>query len=261
MQPGASPKLPRRTPTLMEALVFGCILMIVVVLTAPLIQIARQRSASASALNSLRQLTAANAAYLGQSAGVLPDRSSKGVGTWEAAGGAESRGAWFNALPPLVGAKSVRSFAATPQDFYTSANLLYLPGADYPTGDARLLRPYFAVAINSKLQTKGGKPPKLSDIAEPARTALFFEQRLPGENTGFAQDSTYTGGPKGSAKTFVGRYGGRGLIAFVDGHVEYIPVREVRTAGGKAIFPPTRVIWERTASEDPNKTEASASAK
>jgi hypothetical protein len=66
--------------------------------------------------------------------------------------------------------------------------------------------------------------------------------------------SNYDGAPKGSAKSFVGRYGGVGFIVFVDGHIDEFKPSELLTETGEFPFPPAGgVIWCRTPEEDPNK--------
>ncbi|HET6410391.1 MAG TPA: hypothetical protein VFG14_21045, partial [Chthoniobacteraceae bacterium] len=112
-----------------------------------------------------------------------------------------------------------------------------------------------------KLQRKdndGKKPPlKLAQITNPSKTALFIEQGLPEEKSDGGIDlqrkSNYDGSPKGSAKSFVGRYGGKGFITFVDGHVEEFTPKELLTETGAFEFPPTNVIWTRSPDENPNK--------
>ena len=127
-------------------------------------------------------------------------------------------------------------------------------------------KPLHAIAINSKLQRKDPdteKKPivKLSQIENPARTPLLLEQGLPGEKKEGGIDlmkkSNYDGAPKGSAKSFVGRYFGYGYILFVDGHVQQFEPEELLTKTGNFFYPPNtsplNLIWCRTSEEDPNK--------
>jgi hypothetical protein len=74
--------------------------------------------------------------------------------------------------------KGVGDFAreGRPADYYTKENLLFLPGADYQK-HRRLRRPYFGLAMNTKLfrnNPDGLKPElRLGQIQFPTRTVLF----------------------------------------------------------------------------------------
>ena len=69
------------------------------------------------------------------------------------------------------------------------------------------------------------------------------------------QQPKYDGSPKGSAKSFVTRYGGVGIVTFVDGHAEGIDGKDILEENGQFKFPlqPGDVIWCKTPEENPNK--------
>jgi prepilin-type processing-associated H-X9-DG protein len=209
------------------------------------------------ALNTMRQLGSVAATYTAEYNGTLPEAGSKDPDTWAAAMDPENAKAWYNVLPKKLGHKGVDQYASNPQAFYSKENILFLPGAQYP--DDKLARPMFAIAINTKLQRKdekGEKPPvKLHQITHPARTVLFLEQGLPKEKKASAQQPKYDGSPNGSAKSFVARYGGAGVVTFVDGHAELVEGKDVLEAYGNPWPPlqPGDIIWSKTPEENPNK--------
>lgn len=243
--------------TLMEILVVVAIIMVLAAIAFPVYSTVKMRSNKAEALNMMRQLTAAAGSYAAQNDGDLPKEDAKGTDTWQAAADPANATAWYNALPKLTGRRTVGDYATDPRAYYTKDNMLFLPGAIYPESDKKLVRPLFAVAINTKLQRKdeeGNKPKlKIMHIAEPARTVLFLEQGLPSEKKSVATQNKYDGSCKGSARSFVGRYGDTGLLGFVDGHVETVAPKDTLTETGKFPFPQTEIVWTRTADEDPNK--------
>lgn len=214
----------------------------------------------------MRDLGTANAAYVAESNGYLPREDAKGTDTFYAAADPENSDAWYNALPRLMNKPSVKDFTSKPEKFYTKDNPLFVPGAGYPNENKRLRKPWFAIAINSKLQRMDpltGKKPvlKASMIENAARTPLLLEQGLPDEwedgGVRVQKKSDYDGSPKGTAKSFVGRHFGYGWILFVDGHVEKFEPGELLTKTGDFYFPPNTggagLIWGRNSEEDPNK--------
>jgi type II secretory pathway pseudopilin PulG len=241
----------------MEILVVVAIIMVLAAIAFPVYTTVKMRSNKAEALNMMRQLTGAAGTYAAQNDGELPKEDAKGTDSWQAAADPLNAKAWYNALPKILGKKSVGEYANEPRAFYTKDNLLFLPGATYPENDKKLVRPLFAVAINTKLQRKdadGVKPTlKVMNVAEPARTVLFLEQGLPDEKKAIAMQNKYDGSCKGSARSFVARYGNTGLLGFVDGHVETVDPKDILTETGKFPFPVTDIVWTRTPDEDPNK--------
>jgi prepilin-type N-terminal cleavage/methylation domain-containing protein len=244
--------------TLMEILVVVAIILVLAAIAFPVFTTVQQRSHKGVALNVMRQLAAASAAYTAQNNGELPREDAKGTDDWKAAADPENDKAWYNALLKLTGVRTVGDYAIAPREYYSKENLLYLPGAIYPEGDKKLVMPLFAVAINTKLQRKDpetGKksPAMLSNIPKASKTVLFLEQGLPSEKNSLPVQSKYDGSCKGSAKSFIARYGETGALCFVDGHAEFVKAEDLLTETGKFPFPPEGVIWGRNEEEDPNK--------
>jgi type II secretory pathway pseudopilin PulG len=240
----------------MEALVVAAVLIVLGALIYPVTTAMQQRANRAAAMNVMQQLAKAAAAYEAQNDNLLPAEGSKSNDSWQGCSDQSNGTAWFNTLPRNLGQRGVSDFVSDPKAFYSAQNLLYIAGAVYPPGEKRFARPFFAVAINSRLQRKDAdtaKKVKLSQITKPDRTVLFFDQGLPDESKSVVTEEKYDGAPKGSARTFVGRYAGKGLLAFVDGHIELAAPKDMLTPTGRLVFPSEKYIWGRTPEDDPNK--------
>jgi len=249
----------------MEILVVIAIILVIAAIAFPAYLVVQKNAHRAYALNSMRQLGAGCISYASQHDSQLPAEDSKGKDTWPNAAKEENKDAWYNAVPKLLGQKSVGEYAGTPRDYYTKQNILFLPGATYPETDKKLVQPLFAIAINTKLQRKdpaaGAEAKKervrLNQVTEPSRTVMFLEQGLPNEKNSAEVQSKkdYDGSPKGSPKSFIGRYGGQGILTFMDGHSEVVNAKDMLDETGRIPFPVSAsgIIWTRTPEEDPNK--------
>jgi len=252
--------LPRAAAfTLMEILVVVAIILVLAAIAFPVYSSIQLRAHKAYALKNMGEVTKALNTWASQNDDTLPDEDAKGPDTWQAAALPESQNAWYNCLPRMLGLKGVGDYSKTPRDYYTKENILYLPGAQYPATDKKLVNPLFAYAINTKLQRKdddGNKIPlKKSMITNSSRTVIFLEQGLPNEEKGAAVQSKkdYDGSPKGSAKSFAGRYSGAGVLTFLDGHAEVVQVKDTLTETGRFPFPQIDIIWTQKPEDDPNK--------
>jgi len=254
-QPSATVRRPAAF-TLMEILVVVAIIMVLAAIAVPVYSSMRSRSNKVATMNNMRQITVALATYAGQNDGDFPMENMGSGETWDNAATPAAEKVWYNALPRLLGQKGVGNYANSPRDFYAKENLLFLPGAQYPASDKKLIQPLFAFAINTKLQRKdasGSKQKaKLSQITHPSRTVAFLEEGLPGEPKALAVQSKYDGSPKSAGRSFVERYGGQGVITFIDGHAESLSAKDLLTETGRLIYPQTNIVWTRTPEEDPN---------
>lgn len=239
----------------METIVAVAILIVLAAIIFPAYSAYRTSVNKGVALTRLRDIAAACGNYSAQHSGALPREDATGPNTWAAAAKSENADVWYNALPKIMGAKEAGDYAGNPRAFYAKQNVLFLPGADYKKSDAKLTRPQFAFAMNSRLQrasfgTKDGFG--TAQISEPSRTALFFEQGVSGEEKTSALQSKFDGAPKGTARSLAGRYNGAGVVAFVDGHCELFKPEDLLTASGSLPFPQTDVIWTPNPLDDPN---------
>jgi hypothetical protein len=127
----------------------------------PVFNVNKMKRDTVVALNVMRQPGSAAATETTENGGTLPEADSKGTDTWAAAENPENANVWYNVLPRKLGHKGVDQYASNPQVFYSRENILFLPGAQYPESDKKLARPFFAIAINTRLQRKeeqGEKP-------------------------------------------------------------------------------------------------------
>jgi prepilin-type N-terminal cleavage/methylation domain-containing protein/prepilin-type processing-associated H-X9-DG protein len=254
--------------TLIEVLVAIAIIIVLSAVSYPIVTKWRLNGQKIEAIHRMEKLAGAVATYAAQNGGDLPEEDAEGKDTWAAAAKPGAAKAWYNALPKILGQKSVADFVNEGRTaaFYEKENILHLPGANYPESQ-RATRPYFAIAINTKLHRKDpadkgdrhAKKPtvKLSNVQVPSRTVVFLEQGLPKEKK--AHDSIrandYDGSCKGSAKSFVARYGEKGIVAFLDGHCELVSGKDILDNNGQIIWDPANaaaIFWTPDPKEDPN---------
>ena len=252
--------------TLMEILVGVAIVMVLLAIAYPIYNGMKTRAGKATALERMKDLAGAISTYAGQNNGLLPKEDAPGNDDWSTIASAAAKDAWYNALPTAIGKPPAGSFG--PTTFYTDANPVYLSGANYPD-KKKFGAPMFAIAFNTKLERRDANDKKervkLDQITDKSRTVILLEQGLLNESRTLPiQTKTdYDGSPKGSAKSFVGRYDKQGHLVFADGSVRLVKVADQLTVTGDFPFPPTDVVWSVNPAEDPNKDpiEASASKK
>ncbi len=249
--------------TLTELLVVMAILAVVAALLFPAFARVKRSAQRLACLNNLKQWTLAAKLYADDNSDWLPRESAiDGINTWEMAGASTNRDVWYNALAGKLTIAGMIQYAQTPssqQGFYSRGNLFHCPSARF--SDVAATYPNFSLAINSKLmgdfETDTPPPPgpigptalKMSQIDLPAKTALFLDCGVPGEDRISPFQNPYTGQPKACANQFSGRHNNAGNIAFADGHVATLTVKVVVEMDpsspyrGGAIFPPGEVVW------------------
>lgn len=256
----------------MELLVVVAIIIVLAALTYPVITTMRRNGMKAEAITRMKAFVSATGNYAAQNNGDLPAEDAPGTDDWTNAAKPEAEKAWYNALPKIMGQKSVADFVkeGRPAAFYhKEESLFFLPGANYPESN-RMTKPYYAFGINTKLHRRAPdaapsslKPDlKLANLATMERTVLFLERGLPGEpraHPTISPKSDYTGGCKASPKAFVARYQDKGLVAFVSGHVELVAADKMLTPTGSIIWDAAsasnnmlQFIWTADPKEDPN---------
>ena len=244
--------------TLMEILVVVAIILVLAAIAFPTFWTIQNRAHKTTAMNHMKELGSAAGVFISENDQQLPAEDAKGTDTWAAAALPDNAKAWYNALPVILGHKSVAQYAPNPQAFYSKENILFLPAAQYPESDRRLARPIFPIAINTKLQRKnanGEKSVKYPQITNPTRTVLFLEQGLKGEKKAMPQQlGSYDGSPKGSAKSFVARYNGLGVLTFCDGHAETVEGKGILEENGMFKWPVQAgdIIWGKSLEDEDN---------
>lgn len=252
--------------SIQEVTIGIAVILVLLAIAFPVYTSRQKRAYKQVALERLRTVGAAVPNYAAQNSDFLPREDSEGNDTWSNAASPKAKDAWYNALPRLIGRKGAGDYANATAAFYTDENILFLPGANYPD-KKKFLNPMFAYAFNTKLQItdpNGNKPrTKLSQITQPAKTVILLEQGLLNESRTlpFQSKNDYDGSPKGSAKSFVGRYDGQGVLCFADGHAELVHAKDLLTDTADFPFPQTNVVWTATPEENPNKDGETKSLK
>jgi type II secretory pathway pseudopilin PulG len=256
LPPGSGSAASRSGWTLVETLVTCAVIAVLAGISYPVYTALRQNSLKADAMQRMGGLATAFVSYTTDNGGNLPLEDATGPDDWTGAANPVNAQAWYNALPPLMSSEPVGSLGNTPELFYAQSYPLYLKGATYPESDKRLRKPFFAVAMNSRLQRKsedGVKKPGLYvNIKEPSRTVIFLERGLPDEKKSMGVLGPYDGDPKANPRAFVARYNQKGILIFADGHAELHPASDLITTSGLIPFPQTGLVWTNDPAEDPN---------
>jgi len=223
--------------TLMELLVVTGIIAILAMLVVAGMGSFQRKAAAATALSNMRQLGTGIMTYATDHGDELPEEGESNPG-WDTAGSEENANAWYNAIPRLLGTKTVGEYSTDRAAFYSKRNLLFTPAAQYPAD--KTSRPYFAVSMNSKLRhgTAKDSPVRRGSIERASKTVILQESGLPGEKAVRGQDrSKYDGQSKSYANRTVARYSGKTMAVFADGHAESLAAENVVSPDGQAYFP------------------------
>jgi len=258
----------RRAFTLLELLVVIAVIGILAGVLLPSLARAKGRAQRLDCLSRMKQWSVAFRTYADDHDGWIPRECYEPLGevtinNWsqvkgrpQADGTSDSQDVWYNALPPELGQPSTIAFAA-PSDrpgFLDRGHLIHCPAARFPSHALRPTYqfPLFSLAMNSQL-IQAGPTIRFSAIEQrdPARTVLFLDNLLDGEaKVHPAQESTHLGQPGAYANRFAPRHDRGGNLAFADGHVAWMPGRDVvetreeSPLRGGPILPPRTVVWE-----------------
>ncbi len=242
--------------TLTEVLVVVAIIAILAAIGFPVYQSFQERAYRERAAEKLRSLGVAFASFTTEHNGDLPWEDAPGTDDWQAVGDPENEEVWYNALPKLMGYDSASQLASNPATFYQNSYPLFLPGAPYPKSDKKLGKPYFAIAMNSRLQRKNDEGIKirgrLVNIQNPVQTVIFLERGMPGDKKTNPGQRGFDARPKANPRSFVARYNGKGLLIFADGHIEVFAVSDLISSSGNIKVPQMDVIWTNDPDDDPN---------
>lgn len=243
--------------TLIEVLIVVAVLAALTAIGMTLMKSSKQRANQAAAIQKMRSLGSAFATYTTDKGGLLPFEDAPGSDDWTNAARPESSETWYNALPKMMGAKTVGEIGQTrPALFYDPNYPLFIPGAPYPGATKRLAKPAFAVGMNSRLQRKDDeglkKQGRFEQIQEPSKTVVFLERGLPGDKKTMTAQSGFDGSPKANAGAFAARHNQKGCLVFADGHVELHAASDLLTSGGGIIVPQISIVWTLNPDHDPN---------
>jgi prepilin-type N-terminal cleavage/methylation domain-containing protein len=245
--------------TLVELLVCVAIVAVLATISFTVMGSMRARANQQHATERLRSISSAFGSYTADNGGLLPWEDCPGTDDWNNASKPENVDVWYNALPKLMGSEPVGELAARPKEFYAQTYPLYIRGAGYPGESKRLEKPFFALAMNSRLQRKADDDEsalkvrgKFHAILNPGRTVLFFERGLPNDKKTIPAQAGYDGAPKGNPRNFAARYNQKGMLVFADGHIEMFQASDLMNAGGQIKVPQDRIVWTCDPDDDPN---------
>lgn len=265
--------MPLRTPeptsrpsafTLIELLVVIVIIAVLAALVLPTLARAKTSARRLECLTRVKQWAGAFIAYTHDNEDWIPREGFHDAGdtfrnNWAQVVHPRSQDVWYNALSNDVGKPPASSYAL-PRDwpaFYEWNSFFHCPSARFPGNVGTYPAALFSLAMNSKLIEAPFPDPSVPRIkftriaqSQPSRIPLFLDNLLDDEKpvTRF-QPRNFLGQPASYASRFAGvRHGGKGNIAFADGHADSITGnRVVETQGLNAGFdiqPPGEVIWE-----------------
>jgi prepilin-type processing-associated H-X9-DG protein/prepilin-type N-terminal cleavage/methylation domain-containing protein len=254
--------------TLLELLVVSGVVALVAALLLPALGQAKARAHRVDCLNRLKQWNMAFMGYAEDNHDLIPRECYEPLGevtinNWSQVRGrpradstTDSDDVWYNALPPLLGQPPAIRFAALAErkNFFDKGHLIHCPAARFPSYALRPTYqfPLFSLAMNSQLINSGPTiNVSLIERSDPARIAIFLENRLDGETMVHpAQETTHLGQPAAYANRFGPRHQNGGNLAFADGHVAWFHGRDVvetdessRLQGGP-ILPPRDIVWQ-----------------
>ena len=212
--------------------------------------------ALAQSVHKIKLLSEAFTEYTTDNGGLLPLEDVPGADDWSAAAKPEAEDVWYNALPKLMAAKTVGEIGKEdPEEFYQNPCPLFLPDAPYPKSDKKFTRPYFAVAMNSRLQQQDEEGTKvrgsISSFLQPESTVVFLERGLPSDKKSSKVQRRFNGNPKAGPFAFAERRGGQGILVFMDGHIEAHSFADLVGLNGRIIVQ-DGIIWTANSEDDPN---------
>ncbi len=243
--------------TLIEILIVVAIIAALAAIGGSLHKSAKQKASQAAALQKMKSLGATFVTYTVDRGGLLPFEDSTGTDDWTNAAKPENQEAWYNALPKLMGGKSLGELGQTnPAGLYQQSYPLFIPGAPYPGPSKQLAKPVFAVAMNSRLQRKDDegvkKQGRFEQIQEPTKTVVLLERGMPNDKKTMPAQSGFDGAPKANAGAFAARHAQKGCLIFADGHAQLHAASDLITAGGGIIVPQASIVWTLNPDSDPN---------
>ena len=249
--------------TLIELLIVIAIMTILVGISLPALARAKEKANRIVCANNLRQLGLAQTLYFDDNHQTFPGaripKTAPGapsgysddnmlwsdLASFAAAGQTEL--AWFNVLPPYVGAKALWQYAESPSTFVNHRTILTCPtSAGMAPERDPLKNVMFDYALNNKGNT--GLPSNvgygtnftLNFVACPAAFVIYSEMRTHSSEKPFygTDPSKNLGTSHGYTTQLSSRHDAGVNLNFADGHVAYFKYSYVcANAGNKAADP------------------------
>jgi prepilin-type N-terminal cleavage/methylation domain-containing protein/prepilin-type processing-associated H-X9-DG protein len=243
---------PRRGFTLIELLVVIAIIALLAGLLLPALSRAKTKAQTIVCINKMKQLHLAMISYVAANDNLLPREGYDTDGNvwWNnwaqvrgktlSDGSNDSDAVWYNALPREIGALPAKHYFNKREEFYSARNVLQCPTARFPDGVCQPNYPIalFSIAMNSHLISYPYGPTISMNVIEQldnSKVVFFLDNLLEGEPKVWpSQLSATLGQPAAWPNRFAARHGGKGNIAFADGHVTtYLGTKVVdKTTGG-----------------------------
>ena len=248
--------------TLIELLVVIGIIAVLASILLPTLSRAHSRAMRSSCVNNFRQWAIAAAMHKVSEEEMPLEKPPEPSGTkwnvnllnsWAAVGSATNSEVWYNVLAEEANnGRTMMHYAATEetQKAFYGKNVFTCP-ASKPDRIAKIVRPQFSLALNSKLAQNESKMPKWDFPLNPSATALFAEAGVEGEAE-LAGQPKYDGRPHIYANRFSARHQKTGNILFFDGHVDNFKAANIVDAAGGSPFPQRPVIWTTDPDADAN---------
>jgi prepilin-type N-terminal cleavage/methylation domain-containing protein/prepilin-type processing-associated H-X9-DG protein len=250
--------------TLVELLVVIGIIALLMGILLPTLGRVRAQAAETKCKSNIRQWAQGLQMYLNDSRGTLPRAGGDGDSTGDAVGAWDDPALWFNALPPRVSSPTYNELQLTHASGGTRLpiegdnSLFICPSSTMavksPAEAAAVVSPagYFNIygrepgassatyretficyVWNSKLDDNNDNIDvpvmKINQLRPASKVAVVVEKRMqPGEAPKSIHRNRTLGRIKADWQRFAGRHRQGGMIAFADGHVEWLAEKDVQ---------------------------------
>jgi prepilin-type N-terminal cleavage/methylation domain-containing protein/prepilin-type processing-associated H-X9-DG protein len=256
-----------RAFTLIELLVVIAIIAILAAMLLPALSKAKEKAQQANCLSNLKQWGLAQTLYAGDNGDAIPRDGMSAAGTYPGAGTDGNHAdpnAWFNALPPLVGERTLNAYWNEPGGNMASklpfpggkGKIWHCPAAKMSVDDVATIagggaEGFFSYVMNIDLKKQTDtanfdypKMPKLTGFAKPSVTVLMFDCVFNPRTEIVNSSPQYNSvNPANRWRSYASRHNQGGNIAFLDGHSAYYRLNYVTNgaAGNEALKPD--IIW------------------